>query len=232
MTGRASRLALVAIVATLALAVAIVVFSAVIDSLPGNGSTAKAPSSSSLSGEGRADATPGDSEEPSPSDPGQDVPDAASSEKSGTGERTSSEVLPAPKDKSPLGLPPSPPLAPLVTSPLPKSASAAGSLVAGFPSAVIPLHPDTTVETSSVASAENRLQVTLTATTSATTEAVLEFYRVSLAANNLVDSVAPAAAGSTALLFARGADTILLTVTPTGSGGSTVSVFGAFTATT
>lgn len=231
MTGRASRLALVAIVATLALAVVILVISAVFDSLPGAGTVAKAPSNSSTSNDREADATPRDGETTSPSDP---TEGAAPTEKSGTGdpgERTSSEVLPAPEKKSPIGLPPSPPLPPLVTTPLPPTASAADALVDGFPVAVIPLNPDTAVQTSSVASAENRLQVTLTASTSATAEAVLEFYRVSLAAHNLVDSVAPAATGSTALLFSRGADTILLTVTPAESGGTTYSVFGAFTAT-
>ena len=231
MTGRASRLALVAIVATLALAVAILVISAVFDSLPGAGTVANAPSSSSTSVKSETDATPRESGTPSATNPAEgDTP----TEKSGTGdpgERTSSEVLPAPEKKSPVGLPPSPPLAPLVTTPLPPTNSAADSLVDGFPVAVIPLNPDTTVETSSVASAENRLQVTLTAITSSTPDAVLEFYRVALAANNLVDSVAPAATGSTALLFSRGADTILLTVTPTESGGTTYSVFAAFTAT-
>ena len=231
MTGRASRRALVAIVATLALAVVILVVSAVFESLPGDGSVATAPSSSSTSGESKADAVPRDSETTSPTDSADGV---APTEKSGTGdpgERTSSEVLPAPEDKSPIGLPPSPPLAPLVTTPLPPTASAAGSLVDGFPLAVIPLNPDTAVQTSSVASAENRLQATLTATTPSAPDAVLEFYRVALAAHNLVDSVAPAATGSTALLFSRGADSILLTVTPTESGATTYSVFGAFTAT-
>ena len=231
MTGRASRLALVAIVATLALAVAIVVFFTILDAVPGNGATAKAPSSSSISSDDEADATPHDTQATSPAE---STDGASPDEKSGTGtpnERESSEVLPAPDKKSPIGLPPSPPLAPLVTTPLPPTANATGALVDGFPAAIIPLNPETTVQSSSVASAENRLQVTLAATTSAASDAVLEFYRVSLAANSLFDNAAPAAPGSTALLFSRGADTILLTVTPTGSGGTTYSVFGAFTAT-
>lgn len=226
MTGRASRRALTAIAVTLALAVAILVVATVLDSLPGAGRSASAPSSSSLS---ETDATPGDSGTPSPSR--STTPDS-STEKSGTGsvgDRTSSEVLPAPDEKSPIGLPPSPPLPGLVTLPLPETASATGALVTGFP-AVIPLSPDAAVVSSSVASAENRLQVTLAATTPATSDSVLEFYRVTFAANNLVDSVAPAAAGSQALLFSRGADTILLTVTPGEAGGTTYSLFGAFTA--
>ncbi|GGE91670.1 hypothetical protein [Mycetocola zhadangensis] len=232
MTGRASRLALVAIVTTLALAVAILVISTVLDTLPGSGSTAKSPSNSSVSSESTADATPDDGEAESPSE---STEENSATEESGTGapsERESSEVMPAPDGKSPIGLPPSPPLPNLVSTPLPPTASAAGGLVEGFPAAVIPLNPNTAVQSSSVASAENRLQVTLAASTPSATDAVLEFYRVSFAALHLVDSVAPAASGSTALLFTRGGpDTVLLTVTPDGSGGTTYSVFGAFTAT-
>jgi hypothetical protein len=232
MTGRASRLALVAIVATLALAVVILVVSAVLDSLPGapgtaaNGTETSSPSSEKTGAKADDDTTTPSSETHEGTSP---------SGTSGTGladERTSSEVLPAPEGKSPIGLPPSPPLTPLVTSPLPPTASATNALVKGFPTEVISLNPDTTVQSSSVASAENRLQVTLAATTTSTSESVLEHYRVSLAEHKLVDSVAPAAAGSTALLFSRGVDTILLTVTPTESGGTTYSVFGAFTAAT
>lgn len=226
MTGRASRRALAAIAVTLTLAVTILIIATVLDSLPGAGRTASAPSTSSLPG---TDATPGDSETPSPSR--STTPDSSTG-KSGTGsasDRTSSEVLSAPEEKSPIGLPPSPPLPGLVTLPLPETASATGALVAGFP-AVIPLSQDAAVVSSSVASAENRLQVTLAAETPATSDSVLEFYRVAFAATSLVDSVAPAAAGSQALLFSRGADTVLLTVTPVEAGGTAYSLFGAFTA--
>jgi hypothetical protein len=236
MTGRASRLALVAIVATLALAVVIFVVSTVLDSLPGaTGTAADRPAGSSLSSDQTdtpTDATPDGKAGTSPSDSAEGDSSSGSSGTGSSDDRTSSEVLPAPDKKSPIGLPPSPPLTPLVTSPLPPTASAANALVEGFPTEVISLNPDTTVQSSSVASAENRLQVTLAATTPSPSEAVLEHYRVSLAEQKLVDSVAPAAAGSTALLFSRGVDTILLTVTPTESGGTTYSVFGAFTAAT
>jgi hypothetical protein len=232
MTDKGSRVALGAIVATLILTVAIIVFFAVMDAVPNTGITARGSANSPTSSKSTTDATPSDSGENAPSEASATDP---SSEKSGTGaadERTSSEVLPAPDEKSPIGLPPSPPLPGLVTAPLPPTATATGTLVAGFPASVIPLNPGTTVQSSSVASAEDRLQATLAATTSSTSDAVLEFYRVAFAAQSLVDSVAPAAGESVALLFSRGADTILLTVTPTDSGGSTYSVFGAFTAAT
>ncbi len=225
MTGRASKRALAAIAAMLALAVVIVLVANVLDSLPGKTPTA-AQSTTSPPAPAPNAGTP-DSPTPSRST----TPDP-STEKSGTGvpgDRTASEVLPAPGEKTPIGLPPSPPLPGLVTLPLPDTASATGALVAGFPE-LIPVNRDSAVQSSSVASAENRLQVTLTATTSSSSDGVLEFYRVALAAHSLVDSVAPAAAGSRALLFTRGADTILLTVTPADAGGATFSIFGAFTA--
>lgn len=236
MTDRASRLALTAIVAVLALAASIVVFSAILDTAP----AVSVAGASSPSSAGEADAVPeGTGSAPhsaatdgpsAPSDRNGDAQPGGDDETGQANERTSSEVLPATEETSPLGLPVSPSLPGLVTAPLPATASATGSLVAGFPSAVIPLEEDSAVESSSVASAENRLQVTLVGTTPSSMADVLEFYRVSFAANHLVDSMAPAAHGSTALLFSRGTDTILLTVTPAESGDTAYSVFGAFTA--
>lgn len=229
MTDRASRLALTAIVTVLALAASIVVFSAILDTAP----AATVPGISSPSSTGEAAAVPGGtgSAPPSSATDGAFAQPRGEDETGPVNERTSSEVLPAPEETSPLGLPVSPPPPGLVAAPLPATASATGSLVAGFPSAVIPVEEDTAVQSSSVASAENRLQVTLVGTTPSTMADVLEFYRVSFAANHLVDSIAPAADGSTALLFARGTDTILLTVTPARSGDTAYSVFAAFTAT-
>jgi hypothetical protein len=229
MTARASRRALVAIVTALGLALVIMVAAALLDTLPGTGITASPPS---IPGPAPAlpgpDASTGDDSATAPSEPDESSPDDAGP----VPERTATEVLPESEEKSPLGLPPSAPLPNLVTLPLPATASETGALVAGYPAELIPPSPGATVVSSSVASAGNRLQVTLTASTSMATAAVLDFYRVTFAANNLVDSIAPAADGSQALLFSRGSDTVLLTVTPTADGHTTYSVFGAFTAKT
>lgn len=226
MTGRASRRALVAIVTALGLALAIIIIAAVLDTLPGAGTTASTPP---IPGSVQAPTGLGGGAENSTDGPVDADGDAPGTEGPEPGQKPL-EVLPPSEEKSPIGLPPSPPLPDLITRPLPPTASESGALVAGYPASVIPPSPDSTVTSSSVASAENRLQVTLAASTPMTADAVLAFYRVTFAANDLVDSPAPAAAGSTALLFSRGTDTILLTVTPTKSGESTYSVFGAFTA--
>lgn len=231
MTALSSRRAMVAILATLGLALVIIVAASVLNILPGADTASPNPVSVSP---------------PAPSNP-----DAATGSEAGTGSETketnddakegtapapdatgqATEVLPAPEETSPLGLPPSPPLPDLVTLPLPPTASETGALVAGYPANLIPPATDSTVTSSSVASAENRLQVTLAASTPMASDAVLEFYRVAFAANDFVDSVAPAASGSSALLFTRGTDTLILTVTPIPGGGTDYSVFGAFTAT-
>jgi hypothetical protein len=224
MTGRASRRAL-AIITTLGLAFVLLLVAAVLDTLPGAGSTA---STASVPASPPAPSASGGGSKTDPSDVDASSPDDAEP----VPERTFLEVPQAPDETSPIGLPPSAPLPDLVTLPLPQTASETGALVAGYPADLIPPSPGATVTSTSVASAENRLQVTLTASTSMAPAAVLDFYRVSFAANNLVDSVAPAASGSSALLFSRGADTVLLSVTPTGDGGTAYSVFGAFTATT
>jgi hypothetical protein len=230
MTARSSRRALVAIIATLGLALVIIVVGTVLEILPGTGTNAASPNPVSVS------------------PPAQSDTDAATGTDTGTGSKANekspegtvptpiakgkaSEVLPAPEESSPLGLPPSPPLPDLVTLPLPPTASQSGALVAGYPADLIPPTAEATIISSSVASADNRLQVALAASTPLASDAVLEFYRVAFAANDLVDSVAPAASGSSALLFSRGSDTVLLTVTPTTDGGTDYSVYGAFTAT-
>ncbi|MET4637680.1 hypothetical protein [Mycetocola sp. 2940] len=226
MTGRASRRALVAVVATLGLALVTVVAAAVLDTLTGAGTTASTRSIPAFP-PAPSDAlrAPGDASDTGASaTPKSEPQDAAP-----ITEQQGSEASPATGETSPIGLPPSPPLPDLVTLPLPPSASETGALAPGYPAGLVPPVPGATVTSSSVASAERHLQVTLAADTSMEATAVLDFYRAAFAANSLVDSVAPAAGGSSALLFSRGSDTVVLTVTPT-AGGSTYGVFGAFSA--
>jgi hypothetical protein len=228
LTALTSRRALVAILATLGLALVIIVVASVLNILPGADTASPNPVSVSPPAPSNTDAATG-----TDAGTGSDTSEKSTEETSPAPDATgqASEVLPAPEETSPLGLPPSPPLPDLVTLPLPPTASETGALVAGYPANLIPPTTDATVASSSVASADNRLQVTLAASTPMTSDAVLEFYRVAFAANDFVDSVAPAASGSSALLFTRGTDTMMLTVTPTPGGGTDYSVFGAFTAT-
>ena len=128
----------------------------------------------------------------------------------------------------PYVLPPSAPRRPLVFAPLPKTASAQGKIVAGFPSTVIPLAQKSTVTFTSVGSAETRLQVGLDATSSLGPTAILDFYRTALGSVGLTATTTPALDGSIALAFVRGADTVTVTASATGD-GSRYTVYGVFT---
>ena len=141
-------------------------------------------------------------------------------------EETPSEETPA---AGPFTLPPSEPVPDPVSRPFPTSASAEGKLVKGFPTLVIPPAPRSSVTNSAVASEGNRLQVTLSAESSLTVEEVLDFYRTELAQLGLLDSPAPALSGSSALLFARGSNTVTLSA-ETVKGGSRYLILGSFTA--
>lgn len=100
---------------------------------------------------------------------------------------------------------------PLVSKPLPATASARGSIVAGFP-AVIPKAPKSTVAFSSVATQGTRMQVGLDATSGISPADVLSYYRTTFTRLGLVATSAPAVTGSTALVFVRGANGITVTV--------------------
>lgn len=126
-------------------------------------------------------------------------------------------------------LPPSAVTGPLVSGPLPASATSTGALVAGFPS-VIPLPSGNKIATSSVSSNGNRLQATLSAKTTIDPAELVNWFSQQFAKLSLPGSPAPAVGGSTAYAFARGDDSITLTVTPAKSGGSHYTLLGTFAA--
>lgn len=130
---------------------------------------------------------------------------------------------------TPVTLPPSQPLAPLVSLPLPKSATGDG-VVDGFPSGVLPVAPDSTVTSTSLTSEGDRLQATLAAQTTGSLDDVTAFYRQAFTALGMLESDSPAVGGSTALRYGRGTDTITLTMTP-GDAGTVYTLVGNFTAT-
>jgi len=116
-------------------------------------------------------------------------------------------------------LPPSDP-APLVTSPLPRAASARGRLVRRFPATLRPTRA-ARVQSSSVSPSGDRLQVGLVATTTLSAPQVLLAYRARLARRGLTETTAPPAlAGSEAAAFRRGDSVVTVTVTPRGSGAT------------
>lgn len=126
-------------------------------------------------------------------------------------------------------LPPSSVAGPLVSGPLPASATSTGALVAGFPSA-IPLPSGNTIATSSVSSNGNRLQATLSAKTTIDPAELVNWFSQQFAKLSLPGSPASAVGGSIAYAFARGDDSITLTVTPAKLGGSHYTLLGTFAA--
>lgn len=121
-------------------------------------------------------------------------------------------------------LPAVPPAAPLVVGGAPVGASELKSLVAGFPSALA-LAPGSSIVSSSVTSSGAIMQATLEATTATAAAEVVDFYTDLFAAVQLASSPAESVSGSNAVTFARGTDSVTLTVTPA-TNGSRYSLFG------
>lgn len=159
-------------------------------------------------------------EEPAPTDSSVPNPD--------DGGQGGQEEGPSRKGPGPLG-PPRASADPLISPPLPKTASRTGTLVTGFPSGVISLAPGSTVVFSSVAAEGDRLQVGLNAMSTIAPAEVLAHYSTALAGLGLVAASAPALDGSTAAAFIRGPNTVTVTVSSAG-GGSRYTVFGVFVA--
>ncbi len=194
--------------------------------LPPSTSGPRSPATTAPGTEPAPKQTPPSSAVPSPKQapPSSAVPSPTKSAEPG-------EADPVAPDPGPDTLPTSKPLADLVTLPLPDTSSAVGSIVAGFPTRVLPQAPHSTVGTSSVAAEGSRLQAALTAQTTLTVAEVMDFYRTALAKLSLFDTPAPALDGSTALTFTRGNNTVTISAT-TIDGGCSYVVFGAFSAST
>jgi hypothetical protein len=136
----------------------------------------------------------------------------------------------APRDDSTmLPRPPSKNRAPLVQLPLPKSGSAQGELVAGFPSDLLPIPADDAVASSSVSTEGKYMQAGVEVTSARSATDVVAYYQATYATLGLAVREIGAVSGSTAYAFARGENTITLTVVPATS-GSTFTLFGAFRA--
>jgi len=172
----------------------------------------------------RGSATPSTSASPTPSSSAGAIgPEAESGTPPSAGPRTATEVL-AEQTAAP-ALPPSAKREPLVSAPLPATASAAKKLVAGFPAAIA-LKPKSTIVNSSVSSSGNTMQATLSAKTDADGDEVIAYYEKLFAKIGLAGSPVPSTGGTESYSFARGNDSVTLTVTPSKSNGSSYALFG------
>lgn len=213
----------------LAAAVVLVAGAVTLTLLPGAGGPAGGKAVAGASSQ--ATSTPRASSSPVPSAKGGATPAPAPTDKAdppAAGKRFTTEVIPADPAAVP-ALPPSTPIPYPVSAPLPKSASATGGIVDGFPTAVIPQLPGSKVATSSVASESPNLQVSLTGTTSGSVTDVLDFYRQALAKFGMYDAAAPALDGATAVTYSREGNAVTVTATP-GKSGTSYALYGTFTA--
>jgi len=135
---------------------------------------------------------------------------------------TGSEVLsPAPTESGSGGLPPLPTPTPLIEPPLPESGSATGSLVDGFPTAIVGPVPESDILDSSIASDGTTMQVTLVARTDASADGVEAHYRqlwVALGLSGL--------AQSSDIAYSDAYSSLTLAFTPTSGTGTVYMIYG------
>ena len=140
-------------------------------------------------------------------------------------ERVHREVLP-PVSATPSGLPmPSPP-APLISLPLPAAASAQGKIVDGFPADALLFPEGTVVVSTSVSPAEGTLQVAADAIAGLSQDSVAGHFQQVLGGVGFWSEPLPAAPGDRAVRFIRGADSVTLTASTTGTGGTRFMLLG------
>lgn len=118
---------------------------------------------------------------------------------------------------------------PLFTEPLPKTASATGKLVAGFPTKVISVPSGTKIVSSSISTQGDRMQLSLVGTSPASVGDVQSYFQGTFSTLGLTAAVTPSAPGTVATTYSRGSDRITVT-TAAGSDGTQLTVFGLFTA--
>lgn len=148
-----------------------------------------------------------------------------------------SEVIGEPESsatKEPSGLPKAKRTATdsLISSPLPRTATRRGALVAGFPLGAVPVLTGSAVSSSGVSSEANILQVSIVARNPRSPSSVLAYYRGVLTELGFSESTVPAVSGSIAADFNRGADHLGVTASRLNGQDTTYSLFGDLHAST
>jgi hypothetical protein len=128
----------------------------------------------------------------------------------------SSSPVPAPRPRAASDL--VPPTGPLVSRPLPATASRHGGVVRGYPKALLQVVPGAAVRSTSVSSSGATEQVSLSAVTDRSPEAVAAYYRLSLGRFGFTDTLSRSAGETVGWGFRRGRDTVVLTTTPRDGG--------------
>jgi hypothetical protein len=118
---------------------------------------------------------------------------------------------------------------PLISGPLPESASADGELVAGFPTSIISLPPGAKVESSAIATEGDHMQVTIVASSASSEDKVLSYFDGVFTDLGLRGAETQSASGTRTTTWSSGSDSIVVATTADGD-VTRFSVFALFTA--
>ncbi|MEV7604876.1 hypothetical protein AB0N65_05505 [Paenarthrobacter sp. NPDC089322] len=221
----ARRLVIIGLCLALVIAAAAVIF----DQLARQGSTsAQSPASSSPTSDASTGTATGDAEATASGSPTPGATAGTTPEGSDGATSTAKplEVLP-PVTSTPTGLPaPSSP-APLITGGLPAAGSARGEVVDGWPGDILTLPQGTTVGSTSISVSGDILQLTADGIVNKSQADVLADFRQSLTGHGFWSEDASAPEGSVAQRFVRGADTVTVSVSLTGTGSSRFQLLGS-----
>ncbi|GAA2136911.1 hypothetical protein GCM10009825_22560 [Arthrobacter humicola] len=135
------------------------------------------------------------------------------------------EVLP-PASAPPSGLPaPSAPPA-LIRTPLPPTASAQGKIVDGFPIEVLRFPEGSVVVSTGVSATDGALQVAADAIVASSQDSVVGHFQQILGPLKFWSEPVRSAEGQRAVRFSRGKDSLTLTTSTTGTGGTRFMLLG------
>ncbi|MGV8911601.1 MAG: hypothetical protein ACOH14_03215 [Rhodoglobus sp.] len=118
---------------------------------------------------------------------------------------------------------------PLINRPLPKSATAEGKLVAGFPTSVISLPTGAKVVSSAIATEGDRMQATVVASSDGSEDKIHSYFEGIFTPLGLRGTETPSAPGTTATTWSSGTDSIIVATQVDGT-VTRFTIFALFTA--
>lgn len=134
-----------------------------------------------------------------------------------------SEVLPPPTTDPGAGLPPLERSMPLVTAPLPEAGSRSGGLMPDLPTSIVEPLPDSSIISSSIATEDTVMQLSLVGSVAATPDEIRAHYRSLWASLGLREEPGDDAT----IAFTGPFETLSLTIDVTGT-GNRYAIFGVF----
>jgi hypothetical protein len=120
---------------------------------------------------------------------------------------------------------PSPP-APLIRTPLPASGTAQGKVVDGFPVNVVTFPDRTVLVSTSVSSSDTTLQITADGVVELSAAQVTGYFQQTLLALGFQSEAVMGVEGQQSIRLSRGADTVTVAMTTTGTGSARFTLLG------